>query len=175
MYTHASQIDELSIAELRQLLEKRERKLKVLQQRKESAAQMLASIDAFIERVQFGMRHGTAHKPDVPKPTPGEQSKPSMAPVQPTTSKKQSLVTVLVALLAKKSPQTVEQLTNGAVQAGYQSKAKSFRLIVNQTLVNNKAFRKVKRATYAVATKRVQKAKAKRVAKSKRGGHKGKK
>jgi hypothetical protein len=62
---------------------------------------------------------------------------------------KQSLVEVLASVLKGKTL-GVPEAADAVLATGYRSNAANFRLIVNQTLLKNKRFRKVSRGQYTV-------------------------
>jgi hypothetical protein len=58
--------------------------------------------------------------------------------------------TILAAMGAKKAL-SVPEAVQAAIDGGYKSQSKNFRLLVNQTLLNEPEFRKVSRGKYAAA------------------------
>ena len=63
----------------------------------------------------------------------------------------QSLGEVLAKVLQGAKSMKIAELTERVKRLGYKSKAKNFRLIVNQALVKDKRFRSVRRGRYALS------------------------
>ncbi len=78
------------------------------------------------------------------------------APVRPAalrgrrTGNKVALPQLLSKLLMARSGQSVNELTEAALAAGYKSSAKSFKSIVRQTLYHDPRFKRVGRGRFAV-------------------------
>jgi hypothetical protein len=64
---------------------------------------------------------------------------------------KVSLAGTLVKVLSATKPATVMQAMEAVKQAGYKTKSRTFRTIVNQTLLKDKRFKKAKRGQYVLA------------------------
>ncbi|MCY2925779.1 MAG: hypothetical protein NT031_10125 [Planctomycetota bacterium] len=62
-----------------------------------------------------------------------------------------SLKAIMLAAMGKKKALTVSEAVQAAIDGGYKSQSKNFRLLVNQTLLNEPEFRKVERGKYAAA------------------------
>ena len=86
-------------------------------------------------------------------PASGSRKK---APARPAPAKvrragsKLSLPQLLGNILKAKPGQSVDELTEAALAAGYRSKAKSFKSIVRQTLYHDKRFKRVARGKFAL-------------------------
>lgn len=63
---------------------------------------------------------------------------------------KVSLADTLVVFLARKPKVTVAEATQGVLDAGYKTKSKIFRTVVNQTLLKDKRVKKVGRGEFAL-------------------------
>lgn len=88
-----------------------------------------------------------------PARTPKTAAKPAPKPAARRGRKglrPGSLTSLLVEVLTGKKGVTVEGAAQAVLAKGYKSKSKNFRLIVNQTLLKGKQFKKVERGTYAL-------------------------
>jgi hypothetical protein len=72
------------------------------------------------------------------------------APARRRARNKLSLPELLAGLLKAKPGQSVNQLADAALSAGYKSKAKSFKSIVRQTLYHDKRFKRVARGKFGL-------------------------
>ena len=61
-----------------------------------------------------------------------------------------SLIHLLVEALAAKGKLTVAEAVDAVLAAGYKSKSKLFKLIVNQALAKNKRFKRVGKGLYTL-------------------------
>ena len=66
------------------------------------------------------------------------------------TRSKLSLPQLLGKILEAKPGQSVNELTEAALAAGYRSKAKSFKTVVRQNLYHDKRFRRVGKGRFAL-------------------------
>ncbi|MEI7836695.1 MAG: hypothetical protein WCK05_09830 [Planctomycetota bacterium] len=60
-----------------------------------------------------------------------------------------SLKATILAAMGGKKTLSVQEAVQAAIDSGYKSQSKDFRLLVNQTLLNEPEFRKVARGKYA--------------------------
>jgi hypothetical protein len=61
-----------------------------------------------------------------------------------------SLINLLVKALGAKGKLTIAEAVDAVLAAGYKSKSKSFKLIVNQALAKNKRFKRVSKGLYTL-------------------------
>lgn len=130
----------VSVLELKRELRRRQTLLARLGKKRRRLAKTLAGLDAEIAalagaagRVKIAARRGPARGR-------GWRARNRM-----------SLGDTLVKVLQGVKSMKVAELVEAVKKQGYRSKAKNFRLIVNQTLVKDKRFRNVRRGRYALS------------------------
>jgi len=86
------------------------------------------------------------------KPAAKRGRKPGRPPMQKAGRAPQpgSLIHLLVEALAAKGKLTVAEAVDAVLAAGYKSKSKLFKLIVNQALAKNKRFKRVGKGLYTL-------------------------
>ena len=150
-----------SIAELKKEIEAKEGQLKKFKVKRTTLTKRLGKLDKQI--AQLG---GEA----VPSKKAGKKNaKRKVAKKQKRAKNKVSLKDALVKALAGKKGMTVGEAMDAVLASGYKTTSKSFRQIVNQTLILNKQFKNVERGKYALKPKKKAVAKRAKVAKKTSG------
>ncbi len=125
-------LQKLSVAELKQELQRRERNVAQLMRTRKELAARLAKVDA-----QLAALGGSVVT----------RSKPKRA----TRSRKRNqktLTETLVSVLDTKTPMSMEEILEAVQGTGYKSSSKSFRVIVSQALIKDKRFKRASRGKY---------------------------
>lgn len=120
----------LSVKDLKKELARRQRGVQALIRRRDRLMAKVHELDATISELG-GSSRGSGGT--------------SVGRVRPRNES--NLVDALVALLADKT-MNVTEITEKVQQAGYQTTAQNFRVIVNQTLINSGKFKRVSRGIY---------------------------
>ena len=145
-------LKKVSLVQLQRELARRQSALPRLQKKRRKLAAVLEKVDGAI--AELG---GTAAK-TVAKRAPARRGR------RPRRVKRvknaQPLGAVLAKVLQGAKSMKIAELVEAVKRLGYKSKAKNFRLIVNQVLVKDKRFRSVRRGRYALS--RAAKAPAKK-------------
>ncbi|HYE02092.1 MAG TPA: hypothetical protein VD963_02535 [Phycisphaerales bacterium] len=131
-------LSRLSISELQAEMSRRTRLLRGLVRRRERLADKLARLDAQIESLGGAVDGGGG--------TRGRRGG-GARPARRRPRNEMNLVEALRQLLAGKT-MSVTEAAEAVQNAGYKTTSSSFRTIVNQTLINSGAFKKVARGQY---------------------------
>ena len=127
----APALDDLSFDELQREMQRREREMKRLVNKRDRLHQQIREVEDEIQSLggagAFGMTAGGR-----PRQRPQNES---------------SLSEALLKLL-KNTTMSVTQAADEVQRAGYQTTSASFRTIVNQTLIKDPRFKKVSRGQY---------------------------
>tara|TARA_Y100001933_G_C18922455_1_gene531601 strand:- start:324 stop:773 length:450 start_codon:yes stop_codon:yes gene_type:complete len=127
----APALDDLSFDELQREMQRREREMKRLVNKRDRLHQQIREVEDEIQSLggagAFGMTAGGR-----PRRRPQNES---------------SLSEALLKLL-KNTTMSVTQAADEVQRAGYQTTSASFRTIVNQTLIKDPRFKKVSRGQY---------------------------
>jgi hypothetical protein len=117
--------DELSIAQLEKILEKRRSKLSKLEKQRRKLQQELDELDSTILGLggAGGRRNGRAHNA-------------------------KSLPQTLVEVLTRHGPTKVGDIVKAVLATGYKTNSDNFRSIVNQQLIKDKRFTAASRGVY---------------------------
>lgn len=124
----ADPITGLSTQELQAEIARRQRGLAGLQRRRERLLEQIADIDAQIREMGGTLNGGTRKRP----------------------RNEMNLVEALQGVL-RGTEMSVTEAAQAVQDAGYQTGAANFRTIVNQTLLREKAFKKVSRGVYTAS------------------------
>jgi len=111
-------------------LRKRARRLQTLRRRRERLANQLAELDAEIQAIGGTVESGNG------RAAPRKRPRNDM-----------SLEEALAKLLKNKT-MGVSEIADAVQRAGYRTSSPNFRTIVNQTLINSPAFKRVSRGQY---------------------------
>jgi hypothetical protein len=133
-------LKKLSIGELQRELARRQGALPRLQKKRRKLAAALKKVDDAIAALG-----GAA----APRKAVARRGRPAGKVRRVRNA--QSLGDVLVKILARVKSMKIAELVGAVKRTGYKSKAKNFRLIVNQALVKDKRFRNVRRGRYALS------------------------
>lgn len=152
-------LGQVSMSDLQREIARRKKLLPSLKKKKDKLARQLAEVDA--QLAQWGA------DAEVPprrgrKPGPRKGRKPAAKARRGRKAKRTANAMSLAARLAEvmkgAKPMSIAEAAAAAIQAGHQTAAKNFRLLVNQTLSRGKAFRTAGRGRYALKTERKAKA-----------------
>ncbi len=121
----------LSVAELERALAQRKREVKLLQAKRQKMSAALAKLDARIARLE-----GSVAVPSAVGRLAQSGGR------RPRAKNARTLADVLAGVLQADKAMTIAEIVDGAKKAGYKSNAANFRLIVNQTLLKDKRFKK---------------------------------
>ena len=120
------------LEDLRKELGRRQAALSGLIARRDELDRKIAELEALSQVAQV---------PAAPKAAPARARR---------TRSKLSLPQLLGKILEAKPGQSVNELTEAALAAGYRSKSKSFKSVVRQTLYHDKRFKRVARGRFAL-------------------------
>jgi hypothetical protein len=149
MNASTKELGSLSVSQLKVELESRQRKMDSLQRRRQHTVKMMSMLDSLISKIRDGIDQTGA---EIKKNSSDAGTHKYVSAVKPKKGFK-SLVVAIEKVLSGNPPMKIGEIEKAVVKIGYKSKSKTFRLIVNQTLLNNKSkFRKVSRATYTTST-----------------------
>lgn len=124
-------LSSLSVSALQAEIRRREKLAGSLQRRRDRLARSLASLDAQVEAMGWSRGRGR-------RAAAGSRRRPR---------NELNLVQALRRLLSG-HPMSVTSASAAVQRAGYRTTSPNFRTIVNQTLINSGAFRRVSRGTY---------------------------
>lgn len=133
-------LKQLSLAQLQRELARRQSALPRLQKKRKKLVAALQKVDDTIATL------GGAAAPKKARVRRGRPLRKAKR-----AKNKQSLGEVLAKVLQGAKSMKIAELTERVKRLGYKSKAKNFRLIVNQALVKDKRFRSVRRGRYALS------------------------
>ena len=137
-------LKQLSVAQLQRELARRQGALPRLQKKQRRLTAALAKVEQAIADL------GGAEAPRrAAKKVKARRGRP--AGKRRRVKNALSLADVLVRILGGVKSMKVAELAEAVERTGYKSKAKNFRLIVNQALVKDKRFRNVRRGRYALS------------------------
>lgn len=132
-----TKLDTVSLAQLKAELARRRKNLPKLLRQRTKLAKALKDVDR-----QIAVATGAADITVARLVARGRRQR-SGRPPRPG-----SLKAIMLAAMGKKAL-TVSEAVQAAIDGGYKSQSKNFRLLVNQTLLNEPEFRKVERGKYA--------------------------
>ena len=126
-------LQKLSVAELKQELQRRERNTAELMRTRKELVDRLAKVDA-----QLAALSGSVVT----------RSKPKRATTRGRKHSKKTLTETLISVLDTKTPMSIEEILTAVQRAGYKSSSKNFRVIVSQTLIKDERFLRASRGKY---------------------------
>ena len=130
-----SRLSTIAIADLRQEIQRRQKMLPKLIAQRDALNREIAEL------------HGLA-KPAVQKETKPQAA--SRKTRRRRAKNKISLADALSQFMKGKAKVTIAEAMEGVLSAGYKTKSKAFRPLVNQTLLKDKRFKSVGRGEFAL-------------------------
>ncbi len=140
-----------TISQLRQELEKQEKRLSQLEAKREQLNAELEDVDAQIGELLGQPRKAAAGRPAEKKAAKGAAKKGAKRGRKKGSRGGPSLNDVLAEVLQGKGQVRVAEAAQLAQKAGYQSRSKQFGNIVSQTLANDDRFHKVSRGIFELS------------------------
>lgn len=131
---------QLSLVQLQRELARRQSALPRLQKKRARLLSALKKVEEAITELGGAV---------APRTTKGRRPRPTRK--MQRVRNKMSLGDALARVLQDAKSMKIADLVAGVKRLGYKSKAKDFRLIVNQVLVKDKRFRSVRRGRYALS------------------------
>ena len=132
----------VSLLQLKAELARRQKALPKLARQRAKLVKALAAIDAQLAAAAGA--EAPARGGRVAKVAVRGRKRRSGRPPRPG-----SLKAIILAAMGPKKALSVPEAVQAAIDGGYKSQSKNFRLLVNQTLLNEPEFRKVARGKYA--------------------------
>ncbi|MCY2929329.1 MAG: hypothetical protein NTV86_07500 [Planctomycetota bacterium] len=132
----------VSLLQLKAELARRQKALPKLARQRAKLLKALAAVEA--EMAQVAGAEGPVRVARVAKAAPAGRKHRTGRPPRPG-----SLKAIILAAMGPKKALSVPEAVQAAIDGGYKSQSKNFRLLVNQTLLNEPEFRKVSRGKYA--------------------------